>query len=173
MKTIKNLTLLMGLCAAVLLAVGCDKMDNDDAPSGSIHKEADLTKGGRFDINEDEFVTMRMSPEVISVNSPMKLIIENKAKGDLLYGYAFSLEYFDKESWTKIPMDDIFFEDIGLILRTGETEEGLFNTSEEFLSKLGRYRMVKSFTYFSNFLPKEDEEGNIVSFTLYAEFEVK
>jgi hypothetical protein len=124
---------------------------------------------GRFDINKDEFITMRVSPKEISVNSPMKLIIENKAKGELFFGRVFSLEYFDKENWEEIQLD-IIFEFIGIILSTGKTEEELFNTSEEFFSKSGRYRIVKRFTYFSNFLSRED---SVISFELYAEFEVK
>ena len=129
----------------------------------------ELTQEGRLDINKDEFITMRVSPKEISVNSPMKLIIENKAKGELFFGRVFSLEYFDKENWEQIQLD-INFEFIGIILGTGKTEEELFNTSEEFFSKSGRYRIVKRFTYFSNFLSRED---SVIRFELYAEFEVK
>ena len=35
MKTIKNLTLLMGLCAVILLAAGCDKTDDTGNTSGT------------------------------------------------------------------------------------------------------------------------------------------
>ena len=173
MKTIKTFTLLASVCATALLAVGCDKTDN----SGISDRRAVSVKEGRFDINEDEFATMRMSPEDVFVNSSMKLIIENKTKGKLVYGAPFSLEYFDKENWTKIQFaEDFQFVALGYTLKANETQEGQFNIQEDYFSKLGRYRIVKRFTYFSNFFANEEdnsEEPVIVDFTLYAEFEIK
>jgi len=178
----------MGLCAVVLLAatvaqaqdrvmrvhsggdvvyeIGTLQVDSitfiDDTSAG-------LTQEGRLDINKDEFITMRVSPKDVFVNSSMKLIIENKAKGDLLFGQDFFLEYFDKENWRRIQLD-INFEDVGYILKANETLERQFYVSENDFSKLGIYRIVKNFTYSSNFL---SEGSNIVDFILYAEFEVK
>ena len=129
-----------------------------------------LTQEGRLDINKDEFITMRVLPKDVFVNSSMKLIIENKAKGDLLFGQDFSLEYFDKENWERIQLD-INFEYIGYILKANETLERPFYVSENCFSKLGIYRIVKKFTYSSNFLSEENYAVN--SFSLYVEFEIK
>ena len=54
------------------------------------------TKEGRIDINENEFIIMRLLPESVPINSSMKLIIENHTKEDLMYGTDFSIEYFNK-----------------------------------------------------------------------------
>ena len=124
-------------------------------------------KEGKFDIAENEFVTMRVLPEDIFANSSMKLIIENKTKEKLLYGADFSLEYFDKENWTQIQLD-INFEHIGYILNTNGTAEEQFYVSEKYFHRLGRYRIVKNFSLYSNFPFEVDS-----SFNLYAEFGIK
>ena len=130
-------------------------------------RKAYSTKIGRYDMAENEFVTMRVMPENIFVNSSIKLIIENHSKGDLLYSQDFSLEYFDKENWTQIQLD-INFEDIGIVLKAGETAEEQFYVSEKYFQRLGKYRIVKNIGLYSNFPFEIDSR-----FNLYAEFEVK
>ena len=124
-------------------------------------------KEGRVDVTEDEFVTMHVFPEDVFVNSPIKLIIENYSKGGLLYGQAYSLEYFDNGNWTEIQLD-INFETVGYVLNEAETVEEQFYVPEVYFQRLGKYRIVKSFSLYPNF-PFEIDR----MFDLYAEFEIK
>jgi len=139
----------------------CSNKDNVNT------REAYSIKEGRFNMGENEFVTMSVSPEDVFVNSSMKLTIENHSTSELLYTPVFSLEYFDKENWAPVQLD-ISFEDIGYILKVDEKVEGLFYVSEKYFHRLGKYRIVKSFSLSPNF-PFETDS----SFYLYAEFEVK
>ena len=124
-------------------------------------------KEGRIDITENEFITMNISTENTLVNSQKKLTIENNSRGDLLYGQAFYLEYLDEESWTQIQLD-INFEDVGYVLKAGKKIEVPFYVSEEYFHRLGRYRIVKNFSLFSDF-PFEIDSN----FSLYVEFGIR
>ena len=118
------------------------------------------TKEGRIDINENEFIIMRLLPESAPINSSMKLIIENHTKEDLIYGSEFSIEYFNKNNWKEIRLD-IMWTDIGIITFAGETSEEEINlyslVKKHSKWKNGKYRIIK-------ILYKQK---------LYAEFEIK
>ncbi len=133
-------------------------------------RKAYLTKDGRFDIDESHFVTMRVEPESGFVDSPVELIIENHTAGVLTLGTAFSLEYFDKDSWTEIQLD-INFEEIEIVLEDGEISREPFNLLliEAYNNgKKGKYRYVKNLKLFYDF---PFEIGS--DFNLYVAFEVK
>jgi len=147
----------------LILAGGFSSCGNENENT----REAYSIKEGRLNVADDEFVTMRVSPEDVFVNSSMKLTIENHSKGDLYYGRGYSLEYLDKENWTEIQLEGMF-DHIGIILRAGEKTEELFYVSEKYFHRLGKYRIAKNFSLVSDF-PLEIDSN----FTLYAEFEVK
>ena len=65
MKTIKNLTLLMGLCAAVLLAVGCDKETEEYK---SLHRDTII---GQWKLMES-YVSINHSQSDITVTDYSK-----------------------------------------------------------------------------------------------------
>ena len=124
-------------------------------------------KEGRFEINENEFALMRLSPENGSINSLIFLIIENHTKVALIHGQEYSLEYFDKGKWIEIQLD-FGFQMIGYILNSGETFETQFNLSQKYFKRMGTYRIIKNFKVYSDF-PFEILD----SVNLYAEFEIK
>jgi len=112
----------------------------------------------------NEFITMQVFPKEVSINSLNKLRIENHTKKDISYGSPFCLEYFYENEWIAI-QHEITWEDIGYILKAGETTENrmnLYALIEEFNgSKKGKYRIIKTFS----FMFKQQDE------ILHAEFE--
>jgi hypothetical protein len=157
----KNLFLITSMLFATFI-MSCDGSDNQN-----LEKVAYQTKEGRFDMAQNNFITMRVSPESVFIDESIKLIIENHSAGDLLYSQPFALEYLDGEIWTPVQLE-INFEDIGIILRAGETVEKVFFVSKEHFQKLGKYRIVKHFVLYSDFPTEIDSD-----FNLYAELEVK
>ena len=155
------------LCAITLclfVAAGCSKRDDLYT---IISVPSERTK---IEVTEDEFVTMYVLPEVISINSSAKLIIENHTKRILTYGAPFSLEYLEKESWKEIKLD-VAWESIQYGISAGDTTEEQFNLSliKKFNnSKKGRYRIVRDFGLYYHF-----PFGECSSFILHAEFEIK
>ena len=126
-------------------------------------------KEGRYDFNENEFVSMSVLCDGVFVDSSVKLLVENNTQGELSFGEHFSLEYFEKENWTEIQLD-FLFTDIGIFLKAGNTKEKQFYVLEKYLQKTGRYRIVKSFGLFKpdRMYPEAYED-----FILSAEFEIK
>ena len=69
-------------------------------------------KEGRYDINENEFVIMRLSPEsgfiylpkygTIGNRFPVEQIIENYTQKWLNFGHYFFMLYFDEKNWTGV-----------------------------------------------------------------------
>ena len=132
------------------------------------------TEEGRIDINEDEFVRKYFAPNCVSINSPMKLIIENRTKKVMTYGIPFSLEYFDKNSWNSIRLN-FMWEDLFMSLQDGETAEKemyLYSLIKEVnKGKKGKYRIIRKYSFYIDFPTEIDSILNNVS--LYAEFEIK
>jgi len=130
-------------------------------------------KCGRIDIKGNEYVTMRVIPEKISINTLHTLRIENHTKGVLNYGTPFSLEYFNGNDWEDIQLDWMW-EQIELGIGAGETIEG----EERFHSlpliynnqKKGRYRIIKEFSVSYNF-PFSSKTDTC--FNLCTEFEIE
>ncbi|MCL1938461.1 MAG: hypothetical protein FWF52_08730 [Candidatus Azobacteroides sp.] len=164
------------LLISVIIFSACNSfLENEGDFSGGNFPKVYSAEEGRFDVNETEFVTMKISPESGLINSDVKLIIENHTKGVLMYGTYYSVEYFDKENWMQIHLDNIAFEDIGFSLFVCETvERGFIKLSlieENNNGKKGRYRVVKHFRLSYNF---QDPWREIDSrFDLYIEFEIK
>jgi hypothetical protein len=141
----------------------------------------------KFNINENEYVQMCISPYIVSANNPTPmLIIKNNTTKSLGYGRAFYLEYFNGEDWESLPSISssiqlaITME--GLCTRVGEASEyemkfqssigsvSLYSLIENWNSgKKGLYRMIKSEMFFYHKeLPMID--GDL--FELYAEFKI-
>ena len=187
MKTInktKKIALFVGVCVAVLLAAGCKNEAEAEADVDADERGSELslqqngkkiypTKEGRFNLNETEFVRMYFSSESDFINSSIELIIENYTKGELDYGPDFSLEYFNKENWTKIQLN-IAFSSILRFLPAGKTAKEkayLFSSIEKYNnSKEGRYRLTKDFGFCSDSLFESDIISGI---KLSTEFEIK
>jgi len=123
-------------------------------------KPESLCPCGKVEINKKEYISMCIIPDIVSENSVNKLIIENHTKKEVVYGIYFSLEYFDENGWTPIPLN-IISTYIGIILHAGKINEeklDLYNLVKELGDlKKGKYRIIKK----------------IESHSLYAEFEVK
>ena len=162
----KFILIFLIFAAFLLISVGifsaCEKEENAG--------EAYLSKEGRVDINETEFVRIYFYPEGGFINSPIELVFENNTKGILTYGNEFSLEYYDKENWTEIKLD-IMFPDNLLLLEAGEIRKGQFNLSlikEYNNGKKGKYRYVRRFgVSYSPSIPSQ------IGLKLYVEFEIK
>ena len=188
MKTTKTMTLLCTMLLLATIAQGQDKVMRVHSGGNVVYginaSQVDsvvfsaqpintyLSKEGRFDMNETEFVTMRLLPEYGFVNSTMNLIIENHSTGVLHFGQPYSLLYFDEESWIEVPIDH-HFEDIGYFVEAGgEIDYLRFYISERVFNKPGRYRMVKKIDPYLG--PHPFEPNNIFSaFDLHIEIEIK
>ena len=129
-------------------------------------------KCGRFIINENEYVTMQVIPEKLSMNTPHTLRLENHTKGVLNYGTPFLLEYFNGTDWVSIQLDFEWTMNL-LGLGTGETTEGkanFYSLNEYNNGKKGRYRIIKEFSVSYNFpFPSKGDHY----FNLCAEFEIE
>jgi len=170
MKTkILKLTVIMLLMAGSFSA--CKEKGNDNSKSAL---KAYSTTEGRFNINENEYVSMRVLPEKVFINSEIKIKIENHtSRYTLGYGYDFFLEYFDNENWTLIQLNYNFIP-VGLGLKPYEITEQqilLSGLPEQYLNRLGKYRIIKNVWLYSVFPPYEID-SIFGSFNLYAEFEI-
>jgi len=131
------------------------------------------TKEGKFDINENEFVTMQIMSEKWTNNSTQVLRIENHTENILNYGTIFSLEYFNKNKWKSIPLDDVIWLTILLGLLPNESNDekiGLFQMIKKYnKGKKGRYRLSRNFYLYSI----DDRWDRIGVIKLSTEFEIK
>ena len=131
------------------------------------------TKEGRFDLNENEFVTMWILPEEGTNNSSHILRIENHTEKVLQYGREFSLEYLNKNNWKSISLHDVQWELIVIGLNSDETTEEMiyfFPLIEKYNNnKNGQYRLTKIFSLIDFPL------GDVVvsGIKLSTEFEIK
>jgi hypothetical protein len=130
------------------------------------------TKEGRLDINEHEFVSMYLSPEICSNNNtPIKWIIKNNSQKSISFGMKYLLEYFDNGIWISLNSNTAF-PDVGLGLFAGKTlEQYLCNFSPiNNSNRTGKYRITKRFTL--------NVDNSIMSakgthFNLCIEYEIK
>ena len=163
-KTIKMKRSVFMVLAILLLSAGlfsaCEEREENAGKTYS-------AKEGRFEINENEFALMRLSPENGSINSSIFLIIENHTTAALIHGQDYSLEYFNNGKWKEIQLDGDGFPMIGYILNSGETVEKPFSLSQKYFKKLGTYRMIKNFSLDSA------SYGDYGNFNLCVEFEIK
>jgi len=136
-------------------------------------REVYSIKEGRFDLNENEFVAMRILTEEGTNNSSSILRIENHTEKTLQYGREYSLEYLNGNNWESIPLRDVLWELIGLGLSADETTEDkiyLLSMVKAYNNgKKGRYRLTKDFS-----LRVGSPLGEVTSaFFLSPEFEIR
>jgi len=117
-------------------------------------------------LTETEFVSWCIVPNVVSENSENIFRLENHTEKMLSYGAAFSLEYFNGNTWVDIPLDVEWILPIFSVY-PGETTEGsasfLYSWVQEFNnSKEGKYRIVREYSLLDG-----------ARFTLHAEFYVE
>ena len=128
---------------------------------------------GRFDLNEDEYVTVQIVPEKISATTTHEVKIENHTNALFHYEF-FSLEYFNKNGWIPI-QTDFMTEDVYLVLFAGETIEkkaNYYSLAKEYNEgKKGRYRIIRRCSLHTDIfiVPKE----YFAVFKLCAEFEIE
>jgi hypothetical protein len=136
------------------------------------HKEEyPKEEDGRFKINKNEYVSMRLSPNTAFIGSSAVLIIENHTKKEIDYGNEFLIEYFDEGNWTEIPLN-CMFSDILYMLYAGKTHEIQFGIlSDEYFYRLGKYRIIKHFSVPAGFIL--DSDNILYGFDLTAEIEIK
>lgn len=131
-----------------------------------------LTKEGRFEVNENEFVSMYILPEICSNNNtPIKWIIKNNTQKFISFGTPYSLEYFDNGNWVSLT-DDYNWTDIGLGLFAGSTREeykGNFSPVKNSI-KAGKYKIIKRFALH---VDNTVISGCDTTFNLYTEYEIK
>jgi len=128
----------------------------------------------RFQISDDEFISMQISPKKISINSSVYLTIENYTKERIGYGAPFYLEYFNENNWTPIQWD-INWIAIGCYRKAGETitsgPMNLYPLIEEYNnSKKGRYRIIKDVDLYDS---RCDIGCHIGTYYLCDEFEIE
>ena len=123
-----------------------------------VPEEAEPVCIGRYEIGEDEYITMQVVPDIVSSTSINKWIVENHTSKDITYGTPFSMAYFDvnEDKWIRIKFD-FFFEDIAYVLDAGATFDrypGLVASEMNPLyalvkkyngEKQGKYRISKGF----------------------------
>ena len=141
-------------------------------------KEDDISiypiQEGRFDLSEDEYVTMQIVNEDRTNNSSAFLRIENHTEKRLDYGTNFTLQYHNKNSWEPDLLHGFEWELIGCGLGTDETEERVnivpfVKTYNK--NKKGRYKLTKQFDLMSDWpLGTGDVISGII---LSTEFEIK
>ena len=134
------------LAVMMYVVTGCDKNEDRD-------KEPE----------KNENITMRVSPEVIMISPIITLIIENHTNEEATYTRAFSLEYFDGNSWILVQSGFAFGEDIVYTLQANETavEDISLYAMVYYYENAGKYRINKEITLGSKVC------------NLSAEFEIK
>lgn len=132
------------------------------------------SKEGRFDLNENEFVSLRIFPDEVSNNSFAIRKLENQTTRYLGYGNEFSLKYYNKSNWESISLYDEMWEKIYLALSAGEIIEeqmNLFSLIKKYnKSKKGRYLYTQRFDLISDW---PSGNSDMIVFSLSTEFEIK
>jgi hypothetical protein len=129
-------------------------------------------KEGRFDLNDNEFLTMLILTKE-SENSSFILKVENKTKSHLTYGKIFSLEYFNNNNWESIPLNDHLWELIGFSLSVDsfvDEQIDLYMFINKYNNgKKGIYQLTKSFILHSDL----NHDNVIRDIKMNTQFEVK
>ncbi|MDR1120386.1 MAG: hypothetical protein LBM08_05670 [Dysgonamonadaceae bacterium] len=151
----KTVFVLMSLLILASGMLGCDKEEKEETPDNAC---------GIINISNDEYVTMQASPENVSINADsIHLIIENHTKENIICDAVFSLDYHDGQTWIPVNLN-ISFEDIGYILKSGESmEQVLVLLFPEYNIVRGKYRVKKHITL---------TDSSTKEYTICAEFEI-
>jgi len=156
--------LLLVILFTIIGIIGCQKLK--DCPCDAA-KESE-----KIEVNKKEYLIKCMLPETVTNNTTNKLIICNHTKNIMNYRYAFSLEFFNENNWTEIPLN-INWEEILLGLAPFETFEwdlNLYSFVEQHNEfKKGKYRISKYISLNTN----EKYSLHIGSYDFYFEFEIK
>ena len=124
----------------------------------------------KFEINKKEYLMKCMIPEEVSGSTVNKLIICNHTKRTMNYGHDWSLEYYDNNHWTSIPLDMNWPDNLlGLsAYQTLELKQNLYLLAETYNNAIkGKYR--RSFDVYLYDWKKHKHYG---SYGLYFEFEI-
>ena len=170
MKKVIVKNLLVFFCACIFVGVfsACTAEEED--------YKVYAVNEGRFDLNENEYVTIQIVPADDN-SSPDLLRIDNHTEGCLTGGVEFSLAYFNKNKWESIlNSTDRPWNMIGIALHAGKTTD-IWMFDEDLLSfvktynkgKKGRYRLIKEFRLVADPVGYE----LIGDVNLNAEFEIK
>ncbi|MDR2145874.1 MAG: hypothetical protein LBE91_05385 [Tannerella sp.] len=147
-----------------VLFMVCFSCQDQLEPSDSEIKEC-----GVIEINDNEFILMKFVPDRVSSQSTNLLIIENQTSHELNWGANFSLEFYEKNTWKKIPSDELPIL-IGYFLTAGDIyTDDMFISSRTLYTlvkdlnkgKKGRYRIIRQYSLH-----------NVGTYKLCAEFEV-
>ena len=132
-------------------------------------------KEERFDLNEEEYVIMKVVVEEGSDDFSALLRIENHTEKCLMYGYDFSLHYFNNNSWEScFPKGGIEWLLSYLVLSSGEMEEKedvVWYLKTYNHNRKGKYKLTKEFELISGDCRISGEK--IVGFFLSTEFDIK
>ena len=175
MKRITLMCLFLGVvCCVIMACKGNERKSEAQQPlEKSNETEQSVECAKTFKISDDEFISMQIIPEKVSINSSNVWRMENKTKKFMSYGKQFSLEYFDKNNWMPIQFQGNFgWEEILLGLSAGETIEepmSFYLIGEYNDGKKGRYRVIRKVSLQSDRMNNADA----ISFTLCAEFEIE
>ena len=164
------------LLAMCLMGMACKGNEPKNAVQQPLEKDNETEQSVEcekiFKISDDEFISMQIIPEKVSINSSNVWRMENKTKKFMSYGTPFSLEYLEGNNWKSIQLWDIWTLN-GLGLSAGEATEGqtsLYSIVEEYNNgKKGRYRVIREVSLQSDRMNNADA----ISFTLCAEFEIE
>ena len=147
----------------------------------SCTKEEELsiyaTQEGRFDLNEDEYITMQVVTEEGTNNSSALLRFENHTEWGF-YGSYYSLQYYNNNNWEPdlLLQGNIIWSG-GYGTHPGETKEygiDIIPYIKTYNNKKGMYKLSMTIQLFrfSSWWPPENEE-RIFGIVLNTEFEVK
>ena len=141
------------LLAICLTGIACEKKKETDSGCG------------KLEINEEEYITMQILPKEVSANSKDTIRFENHTKQEMYADYSFSLEYFDKNCWTPVELENQIDPLIRHICKAGATSNMggyLYLLIERYDLKKGRYKIIK-----------EVSLQNVGKYNICAEFEIK
>ena len=128
---------------------------------------------GRFDFNEDEYVTMKIVSEEGTNNTSAFLRIENHTERRFCYGTSYTLQYYDKNNWGPNLLDGQIWFSVCYGLLAGETDERINIIPDIKIynnNKKGRYKLTTPFDFPLN---SPAEMGDWIYGILSIEFEVK
>ena len=129
---------------------------------------------GRFDVNENEYVTMQIVSEEETKFSSAFLRIENHTERCLGHGNNFSLQYYSKSNWGQDLLRGVAWEEIYYCLLAGDAKEmkDILSFVKEYNKReKGKYKLTKQFSLHSDwFSGSGDVIGGII---LSVEFEIQ
>lgn len=92
-------------------------------------------------------VTLNLDRETYRFRDTATMTFRNLSTGVVVHGYRFEVHRLEDGDWVRVPFDQGMVEDIGLVLRQGQSFEQDLSLRQGFLEtpEPGRYRVVKEF----------------------------